>query len=189
MALDFGDFAGRREILRGSMQSGDGGHLLLCLFFFGLSPLAPLCIWVLAVEDGRLSFSSARERGGGVVGFDQWSIESMRVTYSDASVLCLYASGTMYKMLFRTNSSRDRIPTYISRYEKNVNMEHGIKPPRPAPTHGPIRIIRTSTITKISRALACLYENAITFLISAIALPGLNPFGHVREQLRMVWQR
>lgn len=33
------------------------------------------------------------------------------------------------------------------------------------------------------------YENAMTFLISAIALPGFNPLGHVREQLRMVWQR
>ena len=34
-----------------------------------------------------------------------------------------------------------------------------------------------------------LYDNAITFLISAIAFPGFNPFGQVREQLRMVWHR
>lgn len=30
-------------------------------------------------------------------------------------------------------------------------------------------------------------ENAIAFLISAIALPGFKPLGHVREQFRMVW--
>ena len=31
------------------------------------------------------------------------------------------------------------------------------------------------------------HVNAIVFLISAMALPGFNPLGHVREQLRMVW--
>jgi hypothetical protein len=33
------------------------------------------------------------------------------------------------------------------------------------------------------------YDRAMLFLISAIAKPGLRPLGHVREQLRMVWQR
>ena len=33
------------------------------------------------------------------------------------------------------------------------------------------------------------HEKAMAFLISAIALAGLRPFGHVRVQLRMVWQR
>lgn len=30
---------------------------------------------------------------------------------------------------------------------------------------------------------------AISFLISAMARPGFRPFGQVRVQLRMVWQR
>jgi len=35
-----------------------------------------------------------------------------------------------------------------------------------------------------------LYEpNAILFLISAIALAGFSPFGHVLEQFRIVWHR
>lgn len=34
-----------------------------------------------------------------------------------------------------------------------------------------------------------IYEKAILFLISAIAKAGLRPLGHVRLQLRMVWQR
>ena len=32
-------------------------------------------------------------------------------------------------------------------------------------------------------------RSSIIFLISAIALPGFKPFGQVRVQLRMVWQR
>lgn len=32
-------------------------------------------------------------------------------------------------------------------------------------------------------------QNAISFLISAMARPGLSPLGHVRVQLRIVWQR
>jgi hypothetical protein len=32
-----------------------------------------------------------------------------------------------------------------------------------------------------------LRRSAIIFLISAMALPGLSPFGQVRVQLRMVW--
>lgn len=33
------------------------------------------------------------------------------------------------------------------------------------------------------------HVKAMLFLISAIAKAGFNPFGHVREQLRIVWQR
>ena len=33
------------------------------------------------------------------------------------------------------------------------------------------------------------HQNAITFLISAIAFPGFNPFGHVLEQFKIVWHR
>lgn len=33
-----------------------------------------------------------------------------------------------------------------------------------------------------------IYENAMLFLISAMARAGFNPLGHVLEQLRMVWQ-
>lgn len=112
----------------------------------------------------------------------------MGVIYSDSSVLCLYAIETLYKI--DVVSYKFFPGTNATLYiRKNVNIEHGIKPPRPAPPMDSIRIICTSTITKTSLALACHYENAIVFLISAIALPGLNPLGHVREQLRMVWQR
>ena len=34
-----------------------------------------------------------------------------------------------------------------------------------------------------------IYVNAMLFLISAMASAGFKPLGHVREQLRMVWQR
>lgn len=34
-----------------------------------------------------------------------------------------------------------------------------------------------------------IWRSTIIFLISAIALPGFNPLGQVRVQLRMVWQR
>ena len=34
-----------------------------------------------------------------------------------------------------------------------------------------------------------LLRSISNFLIPAMALPGFKPFGHVRVQLRMVWQR
>lgn len=34
-----------------------------------------------------------------------------------------------------------------------------------------------------------LPRSAIIFFIKAIALPGFSPFGQVRVQFRMVWQR
>ena len=34
-----------------------------------------------------------------------------------------------------------------------------------------------------------LRRSTIFFLISAIALPGFNPFGQVRVQFRIVWER
>lgn len=46
------------------------------------------------------------------------------------------------------------------------------------------------TLTEIQYAVSELhYQNAIIFLISAIAFPGFNPLGQVRAQFIIVWHR
>ena len=50
--------------------------------------------------------------------------------------------------------------------------------------------IRAPTYTKKQYAIAEMHhENAIIFLISAIAFPGFNPLGQVRAQFIIVWHR
>lgn len=67
------------------------------------------------------------------------------------------------------------------------------KPSPPVPNH---REARLPTHTRpnpinffLTPAPSAHTQNAISFLISAMARPGLSPLGHVRVQLRIVWQR
>ena len=53
----------------------------------------------------------------------------------------------------------------------------------------PRRLCRVPLPTLSPPITTFLHENAITFLISAIAFPGFNPLGQVLEQFRMVWHR
>ncbi len=50
--------------------------------------------------------------------------------------------------------------------------------PRPSPRRG-----------EGAKSIAYERRSTISFLISAIALAGLSPFGQVRAQFMMVWQR
>lgn len=55
-----------------------------------------------------------------------------------------------------------------------------------APAQAPTRCRRRSGIGTLQ---AHVSRSAISRLISAIALPGFSPFGHVAVQFMMVWQR
>lgn len=58
---------------------------------------------------------------------------------------------------------------------------------RPCCSRGPFLATNETPHSLCSDSI--FYENAMLFLISAIASAGLRPLGHVRLQFKMVWHR